>query len=51
MIDLLESRKGIEYIDKDRCRDVVKVHLRGEKDMSSLVWTLVMYLAWAEEWL
>lgn len=51
VIDLLESRKGIEYIDKDRCRDVVKVHLRGEKDMSSLVWTLVMYLAWAEEWL
>lgn len=49
--DLLHSRKAEDLVNLDRCRQLFESHARCEKDYSAIIWTILSFLAWTEQWL
>lgn len=49
--DLLQTRKSTEVLDLDRCRALFNEHCVGGKDHSAVIWTVLGFLAWEEQWL
>ncbi len=49
---LLDERRMREdgLVDVDRIREMWRAHVTGQTDWSQHIWTVLMFLAWREEW-